>query len=470
MKLRNIFGAAALIAACAPAANAAAPTELHVAHYQGPWSERTAVVTPSANDAILSLNPETGLYEGNITWKTVDGSTYSWVKFYSGTGSDITFYGPSLNDRMYFALSMNSDTASTTGVTYSPVDQNANPSEIGAWYVRNYINNNSIAEVHITVDLDASPATANFTVVGEPWTVISSLYLMGISGASSETNMRLPMTQSTEEPAVFEITLDVPEVPAYEDSEDSWEGGFRFCLSTSASVSSSTLSFVPGPDENVIEFTQDLTSIEGVWRRYDMMLDTPYANQITPGRTKFTFNTETLEFTAQYLDMIVAPSEKTVLLAIEGEMENPFTLVKGTAQEFDADFEMVGQPIDLTFTATEFEFTFGEMASITLEPAEGYTVKVTSDVNSGGDTYMYDPDDFTIALFGGDFTINVEVVALPAPDPENPGDSGVEGIAAEESFTVTSLQGVMLLRGAPASALSELAPGVYIVNGRKVVL
>lgn len=50
------------------------------------------------------------------------------------------------------------------------------------------------------------------------------------------------------------------------------------------------------------------------------------------------------------------------------------------------------------------------------------------------------------------------------------GQTAVEGIDAETLFTVYSLQGVRLLDGADAAAVKALAPGLYIINGKKTVI
>lgn len=53
----------------------------------------------------------------------------------------------------------------------------------------------------------------------------------------------------------------------------------------------------------------------------------------------------------------------------------------------------------------------------------------------------------------------------------NPTMDGVEGIeAADGLFTVFNLQGILVIKEADAEALKALPAGVYIVNGKKVVL
>ena len=45
-----------------------------------------------------------------------------------------------------------------------------------------------------------------------------------------------------------------------------------------------------------------------------------------------------------------------------------------------------------------------------------------------------------------------------------------DGESAPESYTVISIDGRLLLKGAEKSALQSLSPGIYIINGKKVVL
>ena len=49
--------------------------------------------------------------------------------------------------------------------------------------------------------------------------------------------------------------------------------------------------------------------------------------------------------------------------------------------------------------------------------------------------------------------------------------SGVEVLGtSEDAYNVYRLDGVQVLRNAEASALGTLAPGIYVVNGKKIVI
>lgn len=53
---------------------------------------------------------------------------------------------------------------------------------------------------------------------------------------------------------------------------------------------------------------------------------------------------------------------------------------------------------------------------------------------------------------------------------DHSGDSAVEEIGGEISITVVTIDGKVLMREAPASAISTLPAGMYIVNNRKVII
>lgn len=119
------------------------------------------------------------------------------------------------------------------------------------------------------------------------------------------------------------------------------------------------------------------------------------------------------------------------------------------------------------FSVTYTEFPTQLLLSI----HEDYLINVTAPANLATTDYTIsrnaDADGLTsvtVLLYEacGGTAFNVEIVNNPA---------GVAGIGAEEGgFTVFNLQGVKVLDTDNASDLNQLQPGLYIVNGKKVVL
>lgn len=80
---------------------------------------------------------------------------------------------------------------------------------------------------------------------------------------------------------------------------------------------------------------------------------------------------------------------------------------------------------------------------------------------------------YTIHIPAGYFVIGQEYNQFTSAEMnvevEVSGQSAVEGVAAEaDTYTVYGIDGVKLLDGADAVALKTLAPGLYIINGKKI--
>lgn len=130
---------------------------------------------------------------------------------------------------------------------------------------------------------------------------------------------------------------------------------------------------------------------------------------------------------------------------------------------------------DLVVTATPVDQTKAAGDAIVLD-TEIVENKLKIDV-SGLEAGTYNINVPTGYLYVGDNGINKEVnYELTTGTPKEPSEegddtTGIEGISsAKEVFTVYNLQGVKVLSGASASEVNGLRKGVYIVNGKKVII
>ena len=91
----------------------------------------------------------------------------------------------------------------------------------------------------------------------------------------------------------------------------------------------------------------------------------------------------------------------------------------------------------------------------------------TLDLPSGEYTLVIPAKYFGIEDYDMDVFYNPEIEYLFTYN--NP-TTGVDGVGSETSFNVFNLQGVKVMENAKASSLKSLPEGIYIVNGKKVMV
>lgn len=180
-----------------------------------------------------------------------------------------------------------------------------------------------------------------------------------------------------------------------------------------------------------------------------------------------------------------------ILTTTEGEtIESPVIEAVYTVVSVDDQVEFATVPASgsTVKSFTGMMVTFPGAAAVTNMMAfsldavsEGRTVQMWDDFSGEGNTFINylnaDAEEVTEA--------SVWTVTIPAGaylvDGKNfqgavitftvdPNYVGVEGIETEDTVTVFNLQGIRLLDGADKAALRTLAPGLYIVNGKKVAI
>ncbi len=97
-----------------------------------------------------------------------------------------------------------------------------------------------------------------------------------------------------------------------------------------------------------------------------------------------------------------------------------------------------------------------------------YTIPEASrDLEDGDYEFVIPAKAFTFTVNG---TPNIYSPEMVFHFTIKTNDTGVAGIAADETVTVFTMTGVCLMRNADAEALNTLEKGMYIINGRKVLV
>ena len=123
---------------------------------------------------------------------------------------------------------------------------------------------------------------------------------------------------------------------------------------------------------------------------------------------------------------------------------------------------------EVEFISNSFNSTFAVPTVITITPAEGYVATVSTTQASEA-VILTAPADgssvWTVDILSGApevIFLNVEVSNLET--------LGVLGIDADCGYKVYNLQGVRVLESKDASGLDRLPAGIYIINGKKVMI
>lgn len=173
-----------------------------------------------------------------------------------------------------------------------------------------------------------------------------------------------------------------------------------------------------------------------------------------------------------YINVVPVSTAKEAIFVInagEGmEGENAYSKLTATTQLYTTDFEEVGGEEALTFNGAITSFTYDEYATVAFDVEYGYIMTLTSDVNPGGDSYMWEQSSYELALFG-EGENNSMMFEITISKDLNNGVTSIYDLEGND-FTVVNLQGVVILRHASAADLNLLENGMYIVNGKKIVV
>lgn len=139
-------------------------------------------------------------------------------------------------------------------------------------------------------------------------------------------------------------------------------------------------------------------------------------------------------------------------------------------------------PATLVVTFNDYE-SVGNTGEPTLVDANGTSYPVHFEYGEGWNQLNVVLDNGSITAFGTyTLTIPAGAVELNDPDRHNTedivfvytigGGAGIDGLTSTEGgkVTVYDISGNLLVRDADASAVKSLAKGLYIINGKKVVI
>lgn len=448
--------------------------------------------TPAENDVRLMpsvSNPD--IYEGTVTLTKT--RTFA---FYTESDGDYTFYtGSSVSTFMTISLSAG---------TEWPLPDPDNPDvESDSQVASHLVEGNNIKMYLYTLPKDYPTdvksidafirinwETKTFSISVEPYilTAPDQLYLWGTLGGFTDMaryTVMTTLTQTSEGSEIYEAEMVMPKCGPFEiDGEFTpLEGdpnyGFYFCLTNNGeSISKGTpfqtpiaTHLISVPDAGDVFTSKIVTDKTGC----NMIC-------LTPGKVKLTFRFETMELMVEMLeplgeeepDPTPDPETSTVTFSFTGVDE---------AYKYVSLYDInASEMIDLV--AATFDFTYEESAQLTVgmtaENVEnGYSFTISGDKETSDSTYIIGEGanmdgalQYVLMLYPGadgtTLTINVTY-----EDTEEPDENGIEtimGIDGKDTFNAVNLSGVSILRNGSKEDLRNLAPGFYIVNGRKLVV
>lgn len=434
------------------------------------------VPTPAADNVKLYPVPtEPNIYEGKVVIKK------SWnMAFYTGTPDDYVLYtGTPAENTTFIAISL------SQGIEW-PIagneEQEMTSHLIESDKVKMYVSQfpqdypTSVKELEVAIRIDWENKT--FSIVAPEFVLEApeSLYLWGTLGGftdSARYTVMGTMNQTAAGSHIYELTMDVPECGPFEiDGEFTpLEGdpnyGFYYVLTNSnESISKGTQFQVP-IDNHLIDIPN-----AGDKFTSNLLTNKSGCNMIclTPGQVKMTYNFNTNTYTVEMIKPLnePEPEEPAVVTFNFVGVENAYNYIS----VFDMNnMEMV----EVNGPSINFDYDDNAMLTFAMsaeDAEEGYSFEITADGAAGDNTYMIGDGismdgslQKVLNLFPGAdgfvFTITVTKEDTNAVDSIFAG----EGIV-----TVYNVNGMVVLRNADKAAVKALAPGLYIANGKKIIV
>lgn len=433
--MKKIFTTLMAAALLVPAMSA--QEQLYMMSGNGP----AGVPAPGENDPALVLNETSGAYEGTVT---LNKNAFAFY-FYDEEDA-LVKVGP---EGLYSSISFSSnDTFEDVCVEGSN----------GRWYVSSFANAASTAEVEMSVNL--TDGTVLFVAEEGKLPEVTALYMWGSTDGGNTYPSDLVSEFEKDENGNFTLTLPVPECgnfvypdPEFQPGDDAPDHGYYFMITTNG-TSISGGNFYGAPLTNrYFDLDEGEFDVTLLFRNGGTMAC------LTPGEVLFTFNPETLEFTAALVEEEeVSEVEVTLNYSCEG-LTNVYELVYTTSEAFSGKFLT-----DFKVDSDTYSFTCIPAVGVNFEPADGYMLKsVTTDLDSEYYNLFAGKYQASITIFPGapaEANIYIELEA-------EGGTDGVESLVnGVEELNVVGLDGVKL----NVNSLNELPKGIYIVNGKKVAL
>lgn len=436
------------------------------------------IPTPEADNVKLYPVPtDPNIYEGKVTVKKTGN-----IMFYTGTPDDyVTYTGTPGENTTFIAISL------SQGIEW-PIpgdeDQEITSHLIQSDDVKMYVSQfpqeypTSVKELEVAIRIDWEAKT--FSIIAPEFVLEApeSLYLWGTLGGftdSARYTVMGTMNQTTAGSHIYELTVDVPECGPFEiDGEFTpLEGdpnyGFYYCLTNNnESISQGTLFQLP-----IANHLIDIPNAGDTFTSH-LLTNRSGCNMIclTPGLVKMTYNFNTNTYTVEMIKPLngdePTPDEPSVVTFNFTGVENAYSYVS----IFDMNnMEMV----EVNGPTVNFDYDGNAMLTIAMsaEYTEGgYKFEITADGEAGENTYtigdgisMDDSLQKVLNLFPGADGF-VFTIAVSKKDT-----NGINNIfAGSETLTVYNVNGMAVIRNAGKEDLKTLAPGLYIANGKKLII
>ena len=348
-------------------------------------------VAAKEGDPYMTLNPETGWYEGYTL--NAPAKNYAWKFYKKDENGDPVYYCPLSATAVSFQ-NANPYTASYT-------DGNGNPEfGKGSWRATAYLPDNTVTSADIELAINLTTGQVKFEQVNIPEIVPEAFYLWGTEkGAGSSYKQYGKLVPSATNPDLYELTYDVPSIPEGTlSNDDEPVPGFMFSIGNSAS------SYAPTTMYNAEYATQGQpTTFEfantGDTKKVQLYIGTTAPNgnplssmyDVTPGETLFSFNYKTNELTLTYT---AVPEVKADELTINFIGDN-VTLGDDINQyvKIVDMFAMImsGGTNDgvLDINSNPYKYVYAEgqpQMQLVLTPAEGY--KLNIEIENQGDVQI----------------------------------------------------------------------------------
>lgn len=419
------------------AAKAQNPDAIYIATWVH-MSDLGNAITPSDSDPVLTYNSATGCYEGVVVdWPKAISNPYNAKIPYSVSDGEITYYGVAGASTQSFTF--NNSPSTTFDFTAS-----TNPS-LFKGFALGMGNNTSIATVDVSVNLTKKEITFTKSDSGLGTELP---YLVSVSPANGSL-----VTPAADGSVTVTLAFSGTVTSMVVSSEDK-------SIKATGSNEGKLWTIVVPEDaikESAAENGGNLV----------LKIEKVYANDLP-----INFNGKA----ALGLSYPVEGITNMVTFIFDGTLEavNSLKVYKSPDYMAGNEIEFYDNKLEVTYlTSTTYLFTAGS----------GYTVSISSTVESeddanwetgtgvvdnvganGNDTGQVIGTGPTVTLYkganGAVFTIKVTGV-----------DAGVESIATEDGkFNVYSISGSKVYSGNDASVVNALTPGIYIVNGKKILV
>ena len=348
-------------------------------------------VAAKEGDPYMTLNPETGWYEGYTL--NAPAKNYAWKFYKKDENGDPVYYCPLSATAVSFQ-NANPYTASYT-------DGNGNPEfGKGSWRATAYLPDNSVTSAEIELAINLTTGEVKFEQVNIPEVVPEAFYLWGsVNGEGSRYTQFGKLVPSATNPDLYELTYDVPSTEGNLTENDQPVPGFMFSIGNSATSYAPTTmynaEYATGGQTPTFEFanTGDSKTLQlyvGTTAPNGNPLSSMY--DVTPGETLFSFNYKTNELTLTYTAVPEVKADELTLNFIGdnvtlGDDINQFVKIVDQYAFIMSGGENNGV-LDINSNPYTYVYAEGQpQMMLELTPASGYSLNI--EIENQGDAEIY---------------------------------------------------------------------------------